>query len=253
MIKIVRYNIQKHGSEVQNLLKRYIVPTYMKRMGLETEQQMAEYHEYESVLDPVGAYDTKFEAGSLVAVNGQGEIKGTMLSYFIKVSELEESIESFEEFSKKLETDEHQDKDLNDSSKGKCGGRLLQNDCNDSLAKYLAHRWDIDKSIHGLTKRFNVDRLLYIESTIVDPELRNRGIAETFAVETAHLGKEELVVSEGMVKKDIWERAGFGEKGYLGFTTHQVHISYDGLYCPLLFIEPGDVPEKFGKSELFTS
>ena len=234
MIKIGRYSIQKHGSDVHNMLMRYIVPTYVKRLGLgnESDEKVAEYSKYESVLDPIGAYDTKFEDTSLVVLNEKEQVQGAMLSYFVKINKQEESIKLFKDFvTENRRTDQGEDVSTNDA-----------------LINYIAHRCDMEISITNLAKRFNVDRLLYIESTIIDPTLRRRGIAETLSVETAHLGKEELVISEGMVKKEIWEKAGYGTKGYLGFTTLEVQMSYDGLYCPILFTEPGDVPDGFGKS-----
>ena len=45
---------------MQNLLDKYIIPTYMKRMGLKPEQQM-EYAKFEPTLDPKGAYHKKLE------------------------------------------------------------------------------------------------------------------------------------------------------------------------------------------------
>ena len=94
MIKIGRYSIQKHGSDVHNMLMRYIVPTYVKRLGLgnESDEKVAEYSKYESVLDPIGAYDTKFEDTSLVVLNEKEQVQGAMLSYFVKINKQEESI-----------------------------------------------------------------------------------------------------------------------------------------------------------------
>ena len=250
MVKIARYSIKEHGKKVHNMLMRYIVPAYLKRLGLENEsnQIVAKYSKYESVLDPMGAYEPKFEDTSLVVLNDKEEVKGTMLSYFVKTTELEESIQLFKDF---VATNKASDGDSTRGDQIGCGILNSPSMHNNALTNYIAHRCEMETSIHSIAKLFEVDRLLYIESTIVDPELRHRGIAETLSVETAHLGKEELVISEGMVKKEIWDSAGYANDGYLGFTTLEVQISYDGLYCPILFTEPGVVPHGFGESTLF--
>ena len=51
MYKIIKYNVKRHAEGMQKLLDKYIIPIYLKRMGLKTEQQL-EYAKFESVLDP---------------------------------------------------------------------------------------------------------------------------------------------------------------------------------------------------------
>jgi len=37
-LKIIPYNIQEHGEQVQDLVNKYLIPTYLKRMGLHADE-----------------------------------------------------------------------------------------------------------------------------------------------------------------------------------------------------------------------
>ena len=106
MYKIIRYNVKQRGEQVQNLLDRYMIPTYLKRMGLKPEQKL-EYLHCEPALDPNDTYDRKLEDYSLVVIenDSNNNVIGCQTNYFLSRTMISEKLKGFQEIIDRKEDD----------------------------------------------------------------------------------------------------------------------------------------------------
>ena len=59
------HKIQNHGKEVQRLVNKYLIPSYISRLGIKPEEREF-YAKVEDVLDTQSAFNPKFETNSYV-------------------------------------------------------------------------------------------------------------------------------------------------------------------------------------------
>ena len=213
MFQIIRYNIKDHAKEVQSLLEKYIVPTYLRRMGLTPEERM-EYVDFKPVLDPKGAFNKKFEPNSLVAVDNDGKMIGCQTSFYM------DTYSYLEDLNKMIEHFAHK-----------------QNDCLQSNFKDLlieAHEYN------KVVEKFpGTDRIVFLESTIVDPQWRKQMISTELHKESLNiLDDGELVLLEGMMPTRVNVDKDVQKHLRIGFKLHATLFKYDGYGGPILYRPP---------------
>ena len=214
MYKIIRYNVNQHGKQMQNLLDKYIIPTYIKRMGLTPDQQL-KYVECEPALDPNGAFDRKLEEHSLVVVDNTSVI-GCQTNYFLSSKMISDEQERFQEIV----------------------------DCKKYgiLHEYCKHRVKMMTEIAKLIVKHpvNEEGAFYIESTIAHPDWRNQNISRNLHSKSVdNAGHKELVIMEGMMPKHLYENSKSWRKPFqIGFKLHSIEFTYDDYACPLWYRPP---------------
>ena len=215
MYKIIRYNINKHGKQMQNLLDKYIIPTYIKRMGLTPDQQ-SEYAEFEPVLDPKSAFHKRLKDHSLVAVNGDGKLIGCQTNYFLHKKEVIEEVKNL----KKM---------INISSSDEEG----------LLAEYCRHRLRITNETVQLLRSYpTVSKAFYLESTILIPSWRGQNIsAELHSQSLNIVGPEAFVLLEGMMPNEKYDE-GINIRSDIGFIKYYADFTKDGFACPIYYRPP---------------
>ena len=213
MYKIIKYNIKQHGKQMQNLLDKYIIPTYMKRMGLKPEQQM-EYAEFEPALDPKGAYHKRLENHSLVAVDDDGKLIGCQTNFFLQKREILEETKKLEEMvtsRRKLE---------------------------DLFTEYCRHRLKIENKILQLLSGYpTIEKVFYLESTILEPSWRRQNLSAELHFQSLNVaGPEAFILIEGMMplKKYL---EGINRRD-IGYIMHSVDFTKDGFACPIFYRPP---------------
>lgn len=213
MYNIIKYNVKQHGKEMQNLLDKYIIPTYMKRMGLKPEQQM-EYAEFESVLDPKSAYHKRLEDHSLVALDNDGKLIGCQTNYFIP---LKEALEDIKELKRMLAS---------------------RTSLEDPFTEYCRHRLRIGNEFLQLLRNYpTVEKAFYLESTIVEPSWRGQNISADLHEESLNVaGPEAFVLLEGMMPIEKYLE-GVNRRN-IGCMLHTTDFTKDGFACPIFYRPP---------------
>ena len=219
MYNIARYQISKHGKEVQNLLDKYMIPVYLKRMGLTAEQQK-DHVEIEYILDPKGAYNPNLDGLSLVVLDENQKVRACQTNYYMNIKTSKQELAEYKQFLASCDIDKQS-----------------------KLWKYLEQRNDFFddyiKSIDNLLMKTSIDRFLCIESTIIDPKWRGRGLAEILHKKSAYeVAHNEMAILEGMMPKRFWERNLKYHIDYCGFTLFSEGIAYDDYACPAWYKLP---------------
>eukprot|EP00111_Clytia_hemisphaerica_P001235 TCONS_00003513-protein len=221
MYNIVRYQISKHGKEVQNLLDKYMIPVYLKRMGLTAEQQK-DHASIEYILDPKGAYNSNLDGLSLVVLDENETVRACQTNYYIDVEKCKRELTEFKQWLASCDIDRQ----------SKLWGYLEQrNEFFDDYTKLM------DK----LTQRMDIARFLCIESTIIDPKWRGRGLASILHKKSAYeVAHNEMAILEGMMPNKYWQRRMEYHKNYCGFTLFSKSVAYDDYACPAWYKLPND-------------
>ena len=150
--RFASYNVQKHAKQARKLIDHYLLPTYYQRMGIKAEES-SKYIDVEDILDPQSIMDPRYEQTSKVAFNQSGDMVGLHLSYFVdKPSWQKEFIDASREY--------FEDKSLKES-----------------VRKYCKHRYEVCEGLDDLYDRYQVEKFIYFESTIVHPDYRRMGIS----------------------------------------------------------------------------
>ena len=219
MFKIQKYSINEHGESVQHLLDNYMIPIYLKRMGLTTDQRM-DYVEMEEILDPKGAYNQKFEPHSLVVCDGDGKVIACQLSYCVNTDEVLQAMDTFRST-------------MNDPN-----SKFNQLVEGSKLLMYLRHQLDVGNDIIDLLKKFpNTKQFLYLESSIVEPSWRKRNINAALRQNFLLASVNEMVIVEGMMKKEVWDRQADNEHYEMGTRLYKCYITYDNYACSV-YVKP---------------
>uniref|UniRef100_A0A7M5XI32 Uncharacterized protein n=1 Tax=Clytia hemisphaerica TaxID=252671 RepID=A0A7M5XI32_9CNID len=176
--QIAPYEIQKHAAQVQELYDRYLIPTYLKRLGI-GEDERTQYSDIEDVLDVNAAYNEKFEGFSFVVIDSSGQVKGVQLSYMFGKDDCENA---FPELNRKV---------------------VEENKHKESIMKYCQHRYEVCKILYDLYERYGFERAIYLESTVLHPDVRGKGINQRL---TDHLTShtDEVIFVEGQIPVDVY-------------------------------------------------
>ena len=189
-------------------------------MGLTNGQRM-EYAEMEDILDPKGAYNKKFEPHSLVVVDRDGKVIGCQLSYCVYRDELFKDMDEFRSA-------------MNDSS-----SKINQLEERSALSMYLKHRLDVGNDIVDLLEKFpNTEKFLYLESSIVEPSWRKQNINAALRQNFLLASANELVIVEGMMKKEVWDRQPDNEHYEMGTRLYKCYTTYDNYACSVYVKSP---------------
>ena len=97
------HKIQNHGKEVQTLVDKYLIPSYISRLDIKPEEREF-YAKVEDVLDTQSAFNPKFETNSYVSIDQKsGKIVGCILCYIVTRDFYKEN---FIDINKKIGSDE---------------------------------------------------------------------------------------------------------------------------------------------------
>lgn len=217
MFKVLRYNVKQHGKVFQTFLDQHIIPKIVKRMGLRADQQL-QYSDVEPLLDPKAAYSKKLTDFSIVLIDSEnGNLIGCQSNYIFPKKAVLEDAAGLQAI-------------VDQTTKG------------DIVHEYCKHRVKMWLDIANIIDKYsNTDRAFYIESTIVHPSLRNKGISSKLHEESLKVaGPKELVILEGMMPKDRWgiSKPSTLERFKMGFKLDLVVDSHDGYACPIYFRPP---------------
>ena len=220
---IIPYDIQKHGTQVQELYDKYLVPTDLKRLGIE-EHEREKYSHIEDVVAVNAAFDEKFVGFSFVAVDSFGQVVGAQLSYMV---DKELCKREFVELNQKI-VEEKKEKE--------------------SILKYCQHRYEVCKILYGLYERYGFERAIYLESTFLHPGARGKGLNKRL-VDKLYSHTNEVIYVEGQIPVDVYIKH-YGLNGTVlgnvvvhnGFLMAGRILSYD------LFVVPIEIrlPTSFG-------
>ena len=91
---------KKHIPDVKELFDKYLVPIYLKRMGITKEEITNEIIEMEDILDPNVTSDERYQECSVVCVNkSNNKVVACCMNYFLNESEYNEMyVESYKRF-----------------------------------------------------------------------------------------------------------------------------------------------------------
>eukprot|EP00111_Clytia_hemisphaerica_P003778 TCONS_00010850-protein len=175
-IKVLRYNIQQHSNQVHNLVEKYLIPTYYKRLGI-SETERSTYMDFEDCLDPGYTQNQKFQDASYIAIEESGRIIACTMNYFVPKQTFQ--------------------KVFIDSQKSVSEDNTLP----DTVRKYFRHRYDV---CHDLMKPLyedhKLDTVLYLESGIVIPEYRRLKLTNKILSKIyARFGADYGIFCEGMI------------------------------------------------------
>ena len=218
MYNILRYNVKQHAKGMQNLLDKYIMPIHLKRMNLKPEQRL-EYAEFEPILDPRGAYNKKFEDYSLAVVNESGILIGCQTNFIFTKESMLGNIKALQNVLDRKED-----------------GSMLR--------QYCQHRLRIWFDFMKIYDKYpNIERVFYLESTIIEPAWRRHGISVDLHRKSLDLVSAcELVFLDGRMPTKVWGsdtcKARMEERYEMGFKLHSDEITYDGNVCPLFYKPP---------------
>ena len=226
-IKVIKYNIQKHGTDVQKLLDKYLVPTYISRMGIKPEEREL-YAEIEDVLESQSAFNPKFEVGSTVAVDVKsGKIVGCCLCY---LSTKQFFKNNFIDINKNVGSD---------------------NKYPECIRKYTRHRHVVCHDLIRLYDDYKIDELIYLESTVIHPKYRGAGLNNVlFKNVLMTLGGKYGILCEGMIPTVSQHPSGI-VPGDVSESDGSVLVkslySYDGYAIPVWFIPPATTKHRKSK------
>jgi hypothetical protein len=214
-LEIVRYCIQKHGEQVQHLLNEYLIPISLKRMGLRADEVTERHYHVEDVLEPRGAFDIRFEGFSFVAIDGSSRVVGCQLNYFVDEKDFDDV---FVKHNKILMSDES---------------------FRESVRKYCQHRYAVSLEIFNIYRRFNVKRLLYLETTCVHPDNRGANLFPLF-IQASLDATLEGVLIEGQwsIKSFMRNNQSLDVIGDIlpnGLIALKRILSYDRYVIPIYF------------------
>jgi len=225
-LKIIPYNIQEHGEQVQDLVNKYLIPTYLKRMGLHADELTDKYYLAEEILHPRGAMDEKFVEGlSFVAVDKSNRVLGCHLSYYVTKDQFNSHFV------------ENNYKVMKDKS------------YKESVRKYCQHCYFIWRDCLHLYDSYHMEKLLYLESVILHPDIRGRGTDLKLEFSSIRACNERHgILVDGMwpimklleVLPDFLADGVVGDVKDLGFILLERTISYDGYVVPVFFKPPNN-------------
>ena len=212
--QILPYDIQKHGAQVQELYDKYLVPTDLKRLGIE-EHEREKYSHIEDVVAVNAAFNPKFVGFSFVAVDSFGQVVGALLSYMM---DKEYCKREFVELNRKI-VEENKEKE--------------------SILKYCQHRYEVCKILHGLYEKYNFKRAIYLESIFLHPDVRGKGLKQRLDKMLISQTNEVIFV-EGQIPVDVYIKH-YGLNGtvigeivsYNGFLMVNRILSYDLFVIPI--------------------
>ena len=217
-LTISRYNIKQHGKQVQALMEKYLIPTYLKRLGIK-ESERSNYIDVEDCLDPKSVENPKFEDVSYVAVEEKGRIVACGMNYFITKSDFQ----------------------LNFIDYVKQGAENMDSPA--SLRHFAEHRYEVCHDLVNLFDEYNLEKLFYIESGIVVPEYRRKKLTmELFSKACHRFGEEHGILWEGMLRNQLVESGEVNPElripGIDGFISLKKILSHDDYFVNVAFRPP---------------
>ena len=214
-----RYKIQKHGKEVQGLVDKYLIPSYISRLGIKPEEREF-YAKVEDVLDTQSAFNPKFEANSYVSIDQEsGRIIGCALSYIVTRDFYKNN---FVDINKKIGSDESYP---------------------EHIRKYARHRYVVCHDLIQLFDDHNVKDMIYYESTIIHPGYRGSALNLDLLSKVDSGRGRYGILFEGMIPPGKSQHGiGLVPGDYnwkpIGCKLLKCLYSYDGYVIPVWFIPP---------------
>ena len=220
--QIVPYEIEKHGSQVQALYDKYIVPESYKRMGIKAEERHKFCH-IEDVLTVNAVFDEKFSGYSFVVVDSSGKVRGAQLAYLLNKATLKKDfVDVNEQIVKNKQHAEY-------------------------VLRYCQHRHEVSKILYNLYEEYDFDRAVYLESTFLDKGARGNGLNLQTTEALAKFSNEVILV-EGQipvnvyVKHPVYASIPIGQQTFHpGFKLVNRILSYDLYVVPIEIRLPSNI------------
>ena len=212
--QILPYDIQKHGAQVQELYDKYLVPTDLKRLGIE-EHERETYSHIEDVVAVNSVFNPKFVGFSFVAVDKSGKVVAAHLNYLM---DKEYCKREFVELNRKI---------------------VEENTEKESILKYCQHRYEVCKILYDLYEKYGFERAVYLESGFSHPDVRGLGLHQRLILKVAS-HTNEVLLAELQIPLDVYVKnwgvhgytLGTGIPHYDGFMVNRI-LSYDLFVIPI--------------------
>ena len=151
-LKVELFN-STHIKEVQHLYEDFLIPTYVQRLGLNLGQKndFQEADFAEEIINIDNLNDEKYLGVSVVVYDGDKMIACSM-NYLIDEALFNKE---FVDYNRRLMNDD----------------RLKPN-----LRKYTQHLFEVWQG-HNFFSKYNLEKVLYQETVIVNPEYRHHGLS----------------------------------------------------------------------------
>ena len=163
---------------MQELYDKYLVPTDLKRLGIE-EHEREKYSHIEDVVAVNAAFNEKFVGFSFVVVDRFGQVVGASLSYMM---DKELCKREFVELNRKIVEENNEKK---------------------SILKYCQHRYEVCKFLYGLYEKYRFERAVYMESIFLHPDVRGRGLNQRLDKKLmSHTN--EIIFVEGQIPLEFY-------------------------------------------------
>jgi len=174
---------EKHIPEVKDLFNKYLLPTYYERLGITKQQITDDIIELEDNVHSNVVSSERFRECSLVCVDENNKVIACQLNHFLD----EDGYNSYF-----IEPPQKYLKLPNKSKETR------------EYAEYILNAYNG----HDLFNRYNINRVFYLESTIVLPEYRGQGITVVFrALSVSYFTKEgDGILSETQIPKEKMEK-----------------------------------------------
>ena len=219
-LRISNYCIKRHSAQVQKLLDTYLTPMYCQRLKIPLKDR-SKYTKIEDCLDSEASTSPKFEGQSHVAIDeSSGKIVACQLNYFV-------SRDTFQ-------------KEFIDSNQ-KIAGDLS---FSENIRKYCQHRYTVCHDLTDLYQKYNLEKILYMETTVILPEYRRLRIPDMLQDPVYDNYPEDGILAEGMLNVASYLAGGLetnkliqaAKRGEMIYCKRV--LSYDGFVVPVVFRPP---------------
>lgn len=185
MLEYMKFE-KKHIPAVKELFDKYLIPNYLRRMGITKEELTDDIIKFETILDPEVTSEKYYQQYSMVCVdrNLNDKVVGCYMCYPLDEAEYNES--------------------LVDSAKR----YLLLKNQPESVRSYAKA---LIRSNEGLNifQEYNLKKILYIETVIIDATYRGNEIIKNFF----HLSRDRAlkdnnisaILSETQIPPEVWK------------------------------------------------
>jgi len=216
VIRYIKFE-EKHIPEVRELFNTYLVPTLYKRLGITKQQITGDIIELEDVVHPDVVSFEIYRECSLVCVDtdDNSKVVGCQLNYFLDEDRFNACL---------VEAPKKYLKLSNKSKKTR------------EYAEYLLNVYDG----HDLFNRYNLKRILYLESSVILPEFRGQNIMRNLMKKSAdYFTKEgDGVLAESLIPlkkmKKIKEQGNFEQNYVINGGIFLREVISNGFVCVLV-------------------
>uniref|UniRef100_A0A7M5WZM2 Uncharacterized protein n=1 Tax=Clytia hemisphaerica TaxID=252671 RepID=A0A7M5WZM2_9CNID len=219
-LRISNYCTKKHSAQVQTLLDRYLTPMYCQRLKIPLKDKL-KYTDIEDCLESDSASNPKFEGQSHVAIEkSSGKLVACQLNYYV-------SKETF--------------KNVFIDSNQSIAGDLSNNE---NIRKYCQHRYAVCHDLIDLYEKYNLEKILYMETTVILPEYRRLRVPDLLQDPVYGNYPNDGILAEGMLTVGSYLAGGLEQNKLIQSVRRGEMIyckrvlSHDGFVVPVVFRPP---------------